>query len=320
MLSRVAENLFWMSRYLERAENVARLLDIGLYLELDAPSSAGDDGSAPVEIALGILSSSNVTRPARPLVGPHRNAILGFLTFDRTNPNSLVSTIARARENARGTQESLGVDAWSEINRLYLYLCGQRAQRRFHASASALYATVKQSCILFDGMVQNTLPRDEVYHFIRLGRHLERVSVLGQILDAKCRSQPEGGAPVDPAIELVRWTGLLRSCSAYGAYLRVERDRVDPAGVIRFLVLNADFPRAIRFCVARCRESLREIAGGDDEEYTSEAERLLGRLDSELRYSDVDEIFERGLLPFLEGIRATSVRVGEEIQRTYFLT
>jgi uncharacterized alpha-E superfamily protein len=320
MLSRVAENLFWMSRYLERAENVARLLDIGLYLELDAPASPGEDGSAPVEIALAILSSGNAARPARLAVGPHRNAVLGFLTFDRSNPNSLVSTIARARENARGTQESLGVDAWSEINRLYLYLCGQRAQRRFHASASALYATVKQSCILVDGMVQNTLPRDEVYHFIRLGRHLERVCVMGQILQAKCRTRPEGGATVDPAIELMRWTGLLRSCSAYGAYLRVERDRVDPAGVIRFLVLSADFPRAIRFCVARCRESLREIAGGDDEEYTSEAERLLGRLDSELRYGDVAEIFERGLLPFLDGIRATSVRVGDEIQRTYFLT
>ncbi len=321
MLSRVAENLFWMSRYLERAENVARLLDIGLYLELDAPSSSsGNDGSAPVEIALGILSSGSASRPARPLVGPNRNAVLGFLTFDRSNPHSLVSTISRARENARGTQESLGVDAWSEINRLYLYLCGQRAQRRFHASASALYATVKQSCILFDGLVQNTLPRDEVYHFIRLGRHLERVCVMGQILHAKCRTRPEDGAPIDPAIELVRWTGLLRSCSAYGAYLRVERDRVEPAGVIRFLVLNSDFPRAIRFCVARCRESLREIAGGDDEEYTSEAERLLGRLDSELRYSDVGEIFDRGLLPFLEGIRTTSVRVGEEIQKTYFLT
>jgi uncharacterized alpha-E superfamily protein len=320
MLSRVAENLFWMSRYLERAENVARLLDIGLYLELDAPSSAGQDGSAPIEIALGILSGGNVARPARPLIGPHRNAILGFLTFDRTNPNSLVSTISLARENARGTQESLGVDAWSEINRLYLYLCGPQAQRKFHASASALYAKVKQSCILFDGMVQNTLPRDEVYHFIRLGRHLERVSVMGQILHAKCKSDPVGGAGVDPAIELVRWTGLLRSCSAYGAYLRVERDRVEPAGVIRFLVLNADFPRAIRFCVARCRESLREIAGGDEEEYKSEAERLLGRLDSELRYSDVAEIFDRGLLPFLDSITTTSQRVGNEIQKSYFLT
>ena len=90
--------------------------------------------------------------------------------------------------------------------------------------------------------------------------------------------------------------------------------------MIRFLILNSDFPRAIRFCVARCRESLREIAGGDEEEYISEAERLLGRLDSELRYSDVTEIFERGLLPFLESIRTTSARVGNEIEKTYFLT
>ena len=231
-----------------------------------------------------------------------------------------MSTISRARENARGTQESLGVDAWSEINRLYLYLCGQRAQRRFHASASALYATIKQSCILFDGMVQNTLPRDEVYHFIRLGRHLERVCVMGQILHAKCRTRPEGRGRstrrsswcAGPGCcEAARPMALISGSSATGS---------SRPGVIRFLVLNADFPRSIRFCVARCRESLREIAGGDDEEYTSEAERLLGRLDSELRYSDVVEIFDRGLLPFLEGIRTTSLRVGEEIQKSYFLT
>ena len=111
--------------------------------------------------------------------------------------------------------------------------------------------------------------------------------------------------------EAVRPTAPIFASSATGS---------SPVGVIRFLVLNADFPRAIRFCVARCRESLREIAGGDDEEYTSEAERLLGRLDSELRYSDVVEIFERGLLPFLEGIQTTSHRVGDEIQRSYFLT
>jgi uncharacterized alpha-E superfamily protein len=102
--------------------------------------------------------------------------------------------------------------------------------------------------------------------------------------------------------------------------MRVERDRVEPAGVIRFLVLNPDFPRAIRFCAARCRESLQEIAGGDDDEYGSEAERLLGRLDSELRYIDVGEIFERGLLAFLDGIQTTCNRVAEEIQRSYFLT
>jgi len=317
MLSRVAENLFWMSRYLERAENVARLLDVGLYLELDAPRLTIEDGSAPVEIALKILACSDAFRSAHS--SADRSAVLGFLTFDRTNPQSILSMIALARENARGTQESLGVDAWSEVNRLYLYLSGRRAQSRFESSPSRFYSTIKQACILFDGLIQNTLARDEVYHFLQLGRYIERVDLMGRILHAKCYSHAQGMADADLALRLVRWTGLLRSCSAYGAYLRVERDRVEPVGVIRFLVLNQDFPRAIRFCVARCRESLQEIAGADDDEYRSEAARLLGRLDSELRYIDVAEIFERGLLPFLEGIQTTCHKVGQEIQRSFFL-
>jgi uncharacterized alpha-E superfamily protein len=318
MLSRVAENLFWMSRYLERAENVARLLDIGLYLELDAPSTALDDGSAPVEIALDILDSGASFRSTHPATD--RSAVLELLTFDRTNPQSILTMIGLARENARGTQESLGVDAWSEVNRLYLYLCGTRAARRYRAGPSAFYATIKQSCILFDGLVQNSLPRDEVYHFLQVGRYLERVTVMARILHAKCRSHAPGTSGGDPAMELVRWTGLLRSCSAYGSYLRVERDRVEPLGVIRFLILNPDFPRAIRFCVTRCRESLQEIAGGDDDDYSSEAGRLLGRLDGELRYIEVGEIFERGLLAFLDRLQATCLRVCEEIQRSFFLS
>ena len=318
MLSRVAENLFWMSRYLERAEDVARLLDIGLYLELDAASPALDDGSAPVAIALSILGCHDAFRSAHATA--ERTVVLEFLTFDRANPQSILSMIARARENARGTQETIGVDAWSQVNRLYLYLCGQRARRRFHSSPSRFYTAITRSCTLFDGLIQNTLPRDEVYHFLRLGRNLERVDIIGRILLAKCQSLAEDLAGPDVSMELIRWTGLLRSCSAYGAYLRTERDRVEPVGVIRFLVLNADFPRAIRFCVARCRESLKEIAGGDEDECASEAERLLGRLESELRYIDVSEIFQRGLLAFLDGIQRTCRRVGEEIQHTFFLT
>lgn len=317
MLSRVAENLFWMSRYLERAENVARLLDVGLYMELDAPRLTVENGSAPVEIALTILACRDAFRLAYPAAD--RSAVLGFLTFDRTNPQSILSMVALARENARGTQESLGVDAWSEVNRLYLYLSGRRAQARFEASPSRFYTTFKQACILVDGLIHNTLPRDEVYHFLQLGRYLERVDLMGRILFAKCYSHAQDVADADLALRLVRWTGLLRSCSAYGAYLRIERDRVEPVGVIRFLVLNPDFPRAIRYCIDRCRESLHEIAGPDDEEYRSEAARLLGRLDSELRYVAVDEIFERGLLPFLEEIQSTCQKVGQEIQRSFFL-
>jgi uncharacterized alpha-E superfamily protein len=319
MLSRVAENLFWMSRYLERAENVARLLDIGIYLELDAARISVDNGSAPVEIALRILACADAFKTAaHPL---ERGSVLRFLTFDRSNPQSILSMIGRARENARSTQESLGVDAWSEVNRLYLYLSGRKAQRKFESSPADFYAAIKHSCVLFDGLIQNSLPRDEVYHFLQLGRCLERADVLARILHAKCQTLSAPVADSEMALHIVEWTSLLRSCSAYGAYLRTERDRVDPVGVIRFLVLNPDFPRAIRFGVARCRESLQEITGNDEEDETpSEAERLLGRLDSELRYIDVGEIFERGLLSFLAGIQSTCSKVGLEISRSYFLT
>lgn len=319
MLSRVAESLFWMSRYVERAENLARLLDIGLYLELDAGVQPGRGESSPVETALDILACREAFRASHDVAD--RAAVLDFLTFDRRNPRSIVGMIGRARDNARATQEAIGVDVWRQVNRLYLYLCSQKARRRFVSSPSGFYIAIKESCILLEGLIQDTLPRDEVYHFLELGRYLERADQLGRVLHAKCQfSRGSGaGAGEEPGLELVHWTGLLRSCSAYAAYIRTERDRVEPAGVIRLLVLDPDFPRAVRFCVARCRESLREIVGGDDDEVASEAERLLGRLESELRYIDVAEIFDRGLLPFLGGIQSTCRRVGEEIQRTFFL-
>lgn len=319
MLSRVAESLFWMSRYIERAENLARLLDIGLYLELDAGVQPGQGDVSEVEIALSILACHDTFRTSHPAA--EREELLDFLTFDRRNAQSILGMIGRARENARATQEAIGVDAWRQVNRLYLYLCSSKARRRFVSSPSGFYTAIKESCILFEGVIQDTLPRDEVYHFLELGRFLERVDLMGRILHAKCQTTMGNGAGsgAENGLELVRWTGLLRSCSAYGAYLRTERDRVEPVGVIRFLVLDPDFPRAVRFCVARCRESLREIVGGDDDEVASEAERLLGRLESELRYIDVAEIFDRGLLPFLGGIQTTCRRVGEEIQRTFFL-
>src|SRR5262249_45320178 len=159
---------------------------------LDAATRSFDDGSAPVEIALNILGCRDAFRSTH--TSAERTAVLGFLTFDRSNSQSILSMIARARENARGTQESIGVDAWRQVNRLYLYLCGQRASRRFQSSPSGFYTTIKQACILFDGLVQNTLPRDEVYHFLRLGRYLERLEVMGRILRAKCQVLTAGAA------------------------------------------------------------------------------------------------------------------------------
>ena len=321
MLSRVAENLYWISRYIERAENVARLLDVGFHLELDASGLAGDvSGQGPIESVLSILACQDAFEKIHGREPKQREAVLRFLTFDRQNNHSILTMLYRARENARGTQETLSGEAWSQVNKLYLYLSSPRAQRRFAASPSRFFDGIKRSCILFDALVDGTLPRAECYHFLQVGRYLERVNQVSRILSVKLHDLRDDGPIAEPPMRIVHWSSLLRSCSAYEAFLREHHDRIDPEGVVRYLVLDADFPRAMRFCVARCVESLREIAGGDEDEYRSEAERQLGRLDSELRYIDVNEIFSRGLNVFLNGIQQACNRVGDEIHHAYFQT
>jgi uncharacterized alpha-E superfamily protein len=317
MLSRVAENLYWMGRYVERAESIARLLDAAFYLELDAAGFAREeDGSGPVEGVLSILGCRAAFEAEH--ADSDRDVMLRYLTFERKNPRSILSMIGRARENARGTQEAISAEVWSELNRFYLYLGGPKAQRRFASSPSAFFSAIKKSCILWSGLVDGTLARDEVYHFLQAGRYLERADQIGRVVAAKSHYLHEPKAGKTVPMRAVQWSSLLQSCSAYDAYLRTFRERVDPEGVVRYLVLDADFPRALRFCVARCRESLHEISGGDDDGYGSEAERLLGRLDGELRYIDVHEIFDRGLTKFLGGVQDTCSRVGEEFHKAYF--
>ena len=317
MLSRVAENLYWMSRYMERAEGVARLLDAAFYLELDAAGLArDDDGTGPVEGILSILGCRETFEAASP--GADRDAVLRFLTFDRKNSQSILSMIARARENARGTQESISAEVWSELNRLYLYLSGPKAQRRFSASPSDFFAGIKRTCILWSGLVDGTLARDEVFHFLQAGRFLERAEQVNRIVRAKSHHLQEPEPGVNQAMRPIHWSNLLRSLSAYDAYLRTYRDSIDAEGVVCYLLLDSNFPRAMRYCVARCRESLHEISGGDEDGYGSESERLLGRLDGELRYIDVAEIYDRGLPKFLTSVQETCLRVGDEFQKAYF--
>lgn len=315
MLSRVAENLYWTGRYIERAEHVARLLDDAFHFELDAAvlgEATGEGG--PVE---GVLLIQEC-RDAFPQTsaGLDRDSVLRFLTFDRGNPKSILAMIAAARENARGTQEAISSEAWSQLNRLYLHLARPYARRRFQTSPYRFYDSIKRACILFGALLDTTLPRAEAYHFLQAGRYLERVDMVARILQIKL--QPwSTGLVAYLALPAVYWTGLLRCCSAYEAYLKAYQDHLEPHGVVRFLVLNADFPRAIRFGVACCLQSLHDLAAG--EPVPTEAERLLGRLDGQLRYMDAAEIFGQGVGRFFQGIKETCNRVGDGIGQAYFL-
>src|SRR5207248_8628947 len=138
----------------------------------------------------------------------------------------IIAMLARARENARASQETLSGEAWSQVNKLFLYLGTPRAERKFHASPSRFFDGIKRSCVLFDGLVDGTLPRTEVYHFLQIGRYLERVNQVARTLNTKLHGLGEGGPAADPPMQVVHWSSLLRSCSAYEGYLREHHDRI----------------------------------------------------------------------------------------------
>jgi uncharacterized alpha-E superfamily protein len=315
MLSRVAENLYWIGRYCERVENLARLLDDAFDLGLDA---GGDDGSGPLGGLLEILAVRDDFARRHP--GGGRDAVLRFLTFDRDNPQSILAMIGRARENARGCQEALSAEAWGQVNRVFLYLSGSRAGRRFAASPSRFFDSIKRGCTLFGGLIDATLPRSEAFHFLQAGHYLERADTVSRLITVRLRALGEAPGPEAVSLRGVHLASLLRSCSAYEAYLKTYQDRLHAQGVVHYLVLNPDFPRAVRFCVDRLLESVRQLAGGGEGGYGSEAERLLGRLEGYLRYADIAEVFARGVGPFLQEVNDAAGRVHAALGQAYFLT
>lgn len=324
MLSRVAENLYWISRYVERAEGLARLLEDAHSMALESEAHA--DGAGPLDNVLFMLNAQDEfarewdgSDPERP-AAEKRDAVLRFLTFSTSGGASIRDTVARARENARGAQEAVTGEAWSQLNKLHLFLNGAQAQERFAASPAGLLARVRRECILFAALVDGTLPRTEAYHFLQIGRHLERVDVLSRVINVHCSAPrepvPAGAGGDEPAVSAAHWTSLLRATSAHEAYLKQARARVDPVGVVGYLLLEAEFPRSMRFSVARCLESLRWVAGGA--QTGTAAERHLGRLDSDLRYMDVDDLFRRGVDRFLTDVQNTCATVGRDIHQAYF--
>lgn len=318
MLSRVAENLFWISRYVERAENLARLLNDAFHLQLDAAGLQNDaDGKGPLDQVLNVLAGND--KFELEWDANDSDGMLMYLTFDSTRTHSLLTMIGQARENARATQETLSPEAWSQLNQLYLALTRPKAREQFEASPYRFYERVKRSCILFNALIDSTMPRSEAFHFLEVGRYIERVDMISRVLNVWFSAIGEGEQEADQSLRLVYWTGLLRSCSAYEAYLKRYHDRLDAESIVQYLVLDLDFPRSMRFCVGRCLESLKGISGAGEHRFGNEAERSLGRLESNLRYADVHEVFSRGLPAFLSSVQDACGKVGVEMQRAYFL-
>lgn len=311
MLSRTAQNLYWMSRYVERAENMARILDVGQRMN----NLALDDNATEWEstiIAAGCRDSffAKYDRASAAAVVHH-------LTSDASNPSSIVSCLETARTNARAVRTALTTDTWEAINSTHLQLSRFGEEDFQPERVGAFLEWVKERSLLFSGATTNTMMRNDAYWFVRLGTFIERADNTARILDVKYHVLLPEFEAVGGTLDYYQWTAILRSVSALRAYHWMYRDRLKPWLVAEMLILRREMPRSLASCMNEIMRTLDVLA----EAYGSrgEAHRLAGQIDAQLRYGKIDGIFKQGLHEFLTDFIDNNIILGQEISRQYLL-
>ena len=316
MLSRVANSLYWMSRYIERAESIARLVDVNLQLLLDFRNL--DDATLNAHW-IPIVQSSGDEEQFRKLY-PRTTGknVTEFMVFNPANSNSIVSSISQGRENARMVRDQITTELWEEINRLYLFLNSPRAPKLWRESPSDFFQTIRNGSLLLQGLTDATIVRNEGWFFIQCGRYLERADKTSRILDVRHDSLPAHGTPSAPSqSDALGWSAVLRSCSAWDAYKALNGAEIQPALVAEFLLLSDDFPRSVRFSVRHLNTVLRRISGVHEGRFSNEAEKLAGRLLAELQFSTAADIFDIGLHQYIDVLQGKLNAIGEALFQAY---
>lgn len=302
MLSRVADNLYWMSRYLERAEHMARLLDVNLYASLDQ-NPEGDEVRWPL-----VLRSMGV-----PPVGSTESEFLDqvqSLIFDASNRYSIVSHVAAARNNAREVRELISSPMWEQMNRLHHYVTGTGASTPSDTRTYEFLQLIRRGSHLFHGIASSTMSRGDGWSILQLGRYLERVISTVSLLDEHLRRRgPAALGRRRGAEDYIEWVNLLQSCSALEAYCRIHTANIVPEKAAAFLLLDADFPHSIRFGIEMIEESLSRLSASSVMLQKSPVHRSLGKLRSSLGFDLIEEIYARDMSAFLRDIRSRCYEV-----------
>jgi uncharacterized alpha-E superfamily protein len=318
VLSRVADSLYWMSRYIERAENNARLADVNLSLMLDLASTPEFDPHQPWNPIISSLEENEVFTSL--YEKPDAHAALHFVALQEKNRNSIYSCLALARENARTTREQISSEMWEQINRLYLFVRSDEGRHLLRSSPYEFFRYIISGSHLFIGLTRATMTHGEGWHFMRAARHIERADCISRILDVKYHILLPSGERVGGNVDTIQWMSVLRSCSALEAYRKIYVDQVAPWKVAEFLITHPSFPRSIRFCVDSFDEALHCISGSDLARYANEAERLSGRLRYDIDFATIGEIFKFGLHEYLESIQKRLVEINDAIYEAYCVT
>jgi uncharacterized alpha-E superfamily protein len=309
MLSRVADNLYWMSRYLERAEHTARQVDVHLNLILEH-SRQGSQTERWGRLMRALYVPFPEGRIQNEYDATRR------LVFDSSNANSIVTCVANARENARQVREKISSEMWMQVNRLYLDVRRTTIETIWHEQPHEFFMAVKNGAHLFQGITDSTMVHDEGWQFIQLGRFIERTMGTATVLDEHLAVFPLS-SQTSPADDYFEWLGLLKCFTAFEAYCKVYNADLQPPRIIEFLMFNPDFPHSARFCVEMMQAALEDIARVTSVSKNSRVYRLVGRLRSSLSYDQVDEIMTRGAHHYLQGVVEQCMMIHDAIYETY---
>jgi len=312
MLSSTADNLYWMARYTERAENLARILEVNYRMSLlpQAPRMVEAAWSATLTI-IGLMDAFKQRHDA---VTP-ANAI-AFMAFDRENPLSIYSCLRAARENARAVRGTLTSEIWETINATWLEMrvAGMRATS--DAEMGNFFEWVKHRSHLTRGVIQGTMLRDEAWNFTWIGTYLERSDSTARILDVKYHLLLPRGEKAGGATDYYQWSALLHSVSAFEIYRRVYRDLITPRRVAELLVLRDDMPRSLHRCMSQVYTHLTAVRNN----HSAETERRAGEMQASLRFGRIEDIFEMGLHEYLVEFLGRTRDLGERVSRDFLVS
>lgn len=311
MLSRTADNLFWLARYIERAESIARIVEAGYRLSaMGRESGAGATEWHSTIVAAGCEAGFYAKHKA-----PTTEAVLDYLARDPDNPSSIVSCVQTARRNSRSVRTALTVDMWEAVNSTWLQAQALKPEDFAPDGIRKVLDWIKERALLFDGCVVSTMMQNDAYWFTRLGTFLERADNTARILDVKYNVLLPGYQPVGGGLDYAQWTAILRAVSAARAYHWVYKRELKPWLVAELLILRPEMPRSLLACfneIARILDTLA-IAYGTK----GECHRLTGQIHAKLLYGKIDDIFQHGLHEYLTEFIDANIVLGAQISRQY---
>lgn len=311
MLGRVADTIYWMNRYLERAENYARFLDVNFNLSLELPPDVSTQWK-PLIVTTGDWDLYES------LYGEvEKSKVIFFLGFDEKNPNSIYNSLRNVRENARSLRPDITREVWEQINFLYYLVNEETEKKRWQKKdPRGFFIDVKKGCQLLYGIFDATISRTDGWHFGNIGRLIERADKTSRVLDVKYHMLLPDAKAVGSPLDLIQWAALLKSVSSYDMY-RKKYGKLTVQDITKFLVLDRVFPRSMLHCLIMAEQSLHTVTGNITG-YSNNAERQLGLLKSNLEYADINEIITSGLHEYLDNFQAKLNNVSKAIFDSFF--